>query len=778
MKVIKQQISEIETHTPRYVLWLLLSAAGVVVLILLTLLFTRDDKSQEDIQVQEAVAEIIPEINITPTVVDWAGTKIGQAVEQKFEITANTPVIINDIRTTKEIEGLSKPVTNCKHVGQINENVSCHIDIEFAPSASIEIQAVPIFVEWRGAKQPENMTSTSKITLSVGATMEKKIEPVVVPEPEPVFVPEPEPVFVPEIIEEEKIFLPEPESVVLPEPVVIEKEIRSIGATNLFAEPVDNFEYSETCDDFSFYGYNASGKSIGWIKPVRGTYKFYPFADKSCSNPTGIYNPDNGIITGISDPSIRIGTDAENIGFNIINNGVIPQLSNPVATRTVNRARQLTTEELATVKFGGSGRLDNIIMEEEDVSLLPSSYGSQATVNSMPYDRTFVLRQYKPIPATIVTEIQAVSNPTPLPVTATVDRNVYSDDGRTIIIPVGTMMLGSVEGDMPGPYKSVGRVNLEWYRFVRPDGVEFNFKGSRPFSGDAQGRVGVLGRGSTDYVEQLAMPMLTAMVPAAVNLIAPISDSFINQIDLDSNTVTQSGQIRSSELAKNEIITTWNQVAQKILTDMIDDSVPPFTIASGTRITVYSPTDLILTCGKGSGKKCSITEYNNAYAATEPREFTVGKDDPTTLVGQSRSFNMEQYCATDNDGNYTGEVAETPDDTDYRTVLFYCQSLQYEAINNAKQDAVYQNQVSTGLPQKGTQEYNEQVLGLEYNDSGTIKNPFESTSAPADSGGIKCPDGTSPNANGCCTGETYTDMGDQGFNCCPDTGGDCFPPIF
>ena len=26
-------------------------------------------------------------------------------------------------------------------------------------------------------------------------------------------------------------------------------------------------------------------------------------------------------------------------------------------------------------------------------------------------------------------------------------------------------------------------------------------------------------------------------------------------------------------------------------------------------------------------------------------------------------------------------------------------------------------------------------------------------------------------------GEIYTDMGDQGFNCCPDDGGDCFPPI-
>ena len=40
-----------------------------------------------------------------------------------------------------------------------------------------------------------------------------------------------------------------------------------------------------------------------------------------------------------------------------------------------------------------------------------------------------------------------------------------------------------------------------------------------------------------------------------------------------------------------------------------------------------------------------------------------------------------------------------------------------------------------------------------------------------------CPDGSLPDNNGCCTGEVYTDMGDLGFNCCPDGDGDCYPPI-
>ncbi len=40
-----------------------------------------------------------------------------------------------------------------------------------------------------------------------------------------------------------------------------------------------------------------------------------------------------------------------------------------------------------------------------------------------------------------------------------------------------------------------------------------------------------------------------------------------------------------------------------------------------------------------------------------------------------------------------------------------------------------------------------------------------------------CADGTKPNKYGCCTGETFRDMGDAIFACCPDDGGDCMPPI-
>lgn len=47
--------------------------------------------------------------------------------------------------------------------------------------------------------------------------------------------------------------------------------------------------------------------------------------------------------------------------------------------------------------------------------------------------------------------------------------------------------------------------------------------------------------------------------------------------------------------------------------------------------------------------------------------------------------------------------------------------------------------------------------------------------APSDVG--VCSDGAEPDKYGCCPGEIYTDMADLGYNCCPETGGDCFPPL-
>ncbi len=804
MNKLKQQFSELRKNTPKHIQWLLLVAAFIVVLILLTLILTQ--KEEEKI---ENADDVVITLNIVPDSIEMTDVTVGDSETETIKLSASAPVKIMDVRKSEDTNGLLVKDT-CTNLGQIDSDTSCSIDLTYKPVMYEDTHAAALYIDWRGANETDLMKKTEKVVLVLGAQKIELPEPVIEKQSEP------------EVIEKEA----EPETNYKQE---IQKDLEVLAPSDSFifedsltqAAPTETPEPeyvrpSEACSDFAMPGYNLSGVQSGWIRPSGGTYYYHPFSDTECKNPTGVYNPDNGIITDIKNSAQKIGTDAEHIGYTTIQNGSLPQLSNPASTKTGNKSRQLTDEELGITLLkempDNPNKKAGINLKEAPKTGVITGTSGTAIFSSDPFDRKFVLRQYKPIPATIVSEVRAdpslYTEGQTLPVRATVDRNVYSDDGRTIIIPTGTLLLGYVTGELPGPYKTVGRMKINWYQFILPSGVEFNFEtNSAPFSGDSQGRVGVPGHGSTDYVEQLVMPMLTAIVPAAVNMIAPISDAFINQIDLDNNTVVQSGTIRSSELAKNEIISAWNQVAQKLIVDAMDNTVPPFSIAAGTRITVYSPMDLVITCGEGNGKECSVEnvksksqlnteEDNKRNTRSDDWVKTVPKPDPTdpSWVGQVRSFDFaNEFCTNKTeDGLWDIDESKTSDIVnsgyDYRTVLAYCQSLNYQAINNARQDAYYQNQSQTFQSNYGTssnqtsdqlQSYNEDILGLTY-ENGVIQNPFDNitteTTETVESV-ITCDGGALPDEYGCCPGEIYTDMGEQGFNCCPETGGDCFPPI-
>ena len=815
MKSLKQQFQEFRSTTPKRVQWLLLAAAFVIVIILLVLLFGHKSDNNK-------IEDQIISFSVEPEKISFVDTVVGDTKNQNLNITVNTPVVLDGI--TVNADNITT-MNNCDNLTD-----SCLVNVIYKPTAPIDETETTLKITWHILAQAD-VIKTYEAPVVFSAYTEP--EPIVEPEPEP------EPIIEP-VVEPE----PEPE----PAPVTyvefddddfnwddedddnlsdIADDIRAISSPDVFKEFEPDPEFSlppEKCSDFAIPGYNQAGVQIGWIKPENGANYFHPFSDHDCSNPTGKYDFSTGVITSLKDGS-RIGTDANHIGYRDTRELIakIPQLSEPAHSRQnagtfgggatwVKDLKLMNGSGMAH----GSDLSENFRNKINTKKFMGSAAEAERVVSSQPYDRTFILRQFKPIPATIVSEVRAdpsvygCSSVTQgeckpgdnysIPVRATVDRNVFSDDGRTIIIPTGTLLMGYLSGELPGPYQTVGRMNIKWYQFIRPDGVEFNFEGKQdPYSADAQGRVGVPGHGSTDYIEQMVMPILTSLVPAAVNMIAPIADTVINQIDLDNNTIVQSGTVRSSEMAKQEIISTWNKVAQKLLVDVMANTIPPFSIAAGTRINVYSPVDLVVTCGDGTGKKCSIAAYNPQTRrnwSDLKEKVTVDKSKPS-WVGQVRSFDLQDYCEYSNNKWQIGSKKKWSDSGyDYRTVYAYCESMNYEAKNNAKQNAYNESVQSTAATNYGTADakgkliqtadqkkaYNQEVLGLTYNDDGTIANPFakqSSATEPVNTSDevLTCEDGLAPDNYGCCTGETYTDMGEAGWNCCPDTGGDCFPPI-
>ena len=823
MKNLRQQFIIFRSTTPKRVQWLPLVAAFVVVIILIVLLFSHKSSNNDKIGTASEIVSFVVE----PNRVDLSGVKVGDSKSQDLNIKVNTPVVLDGI--TVDADNITT-MNNCDNLTD-----SCIVNVTYKPIKSQSETETTLKITWHILSQAD-IIKTYDVPVVYSAI--EDIKPVVI---------EPEPIVEPVVVE------PVPEAPVTyigfddedeedddyyeqSVPMIddmdsmreeITDEINSVSAPDIFSELKIEPEFTlppEKCSDFAIPGYDQSGVQIGWIKPERGANYFHPFSDTDCSNPTGRYDFSTGIITSLRNGS-KIGTDANHIGYrNVYSmNFTMPDLSLPKSMDQKDGTfgdNAKWTKDLGLsgeTKMGmGSKIKNNWYAPIKPERYLGSADKTERVVSSQPYDRTFILRQFKPIPATIVSEVRA--DPSvygcsgvakgdcvpgknySIPVRATVDRNVYSDDGRTIIIPTGTLLMGYLIGELPGPYQAVGRMNIKWYQFIRPDGVEFNFKGEsqHPYSADAQGRVGVPGHGSTDYIEQMVMPILTSLVPAAVNMIAPIADTVINQIDLDNNTIVQSGTVRSSEMAKQEVINTWNKVAQKLLVDVMANTVPPFSIAAGTRINVYSPVDLIVTCGTSEnnpGKKCAIEAYNK-----DPRdkwsdlkkEVKIDTSD-ASWVGQVRAFDLGDYCEYDEKDEkfkMKGGNSWQSSGYDYRTVYAYCEAMNYEAKNNAKQDAYYESVKSTAEKKYGTKDnqtaaqkkaYNQEVLGLTYKGD-EIENPFAKKSeVPAPTAAVDnvltCDDGVPPDANGCCTGETYTDMGDAGWNCCPDTGGDCFPPI-
>ena len=212
-----------------------------------------------------------------------------------------------------------------------------------------------------------------------------------------------------------------------------------------------------------------------------------------------------------------------------------------------------------------------------------------------------------------------------------------------------------------------------------------------------------------------------------------------------------------------------------------------------------------MTCGAPGtdNRKCAILPYDGENdrpkRGDKADDFKETSSEKTEeLIGQVRSMlvaNISEFCTPvkDTNGKETGAYMADIDQRrtmenrgyNFSTVDFYCRSMgTYDAINNAKQKALFENQqqqMQVNTPQ-GSQAYNEQILGLKYNEDGSIQNPFNNkssgtTSSTQEISVVTCDGGAAPDMNGCCPGETYTDMGDQGFNCCPNSGGDCFPPI-
>lgn len=276
--------------------------------------------------------------------------------------------------------------------------------------------------------------------------------------------------------------------------------------------------------------------------------------------------------------------------------------------------------------------------------------GVQSVTSTRPTDMARVLTPDKPISAVISVPIDTrVANNA----IAMVDRDVYGNNGRTIVIPRGSKLVGKVSaGDT--------RVIVAWNQLIRPDGARFLLIAA---SGDQMGKGGIPGRVNERLWERYRSQLLSAFVKSGIA--AGLKPK-------KSSNATGNGTISTSEnwqsIANEEIKQSLDTISEDYFQRKINIPVQ-ITIAAGTRITIWPETDLRL---KPIGEKDDVAAPSRVgsnasspfqsrgggfqmempsteRAAPIPQEVEEEDEEPVRTQSPTRDFRVGQVDAN---GNY------------------------------------------------------------------------------------------------------------------------------
>ena len=217
-----------------------------------------------------------------------------------------------------------------------------------------------------------------------------------------------------------------------------------------------------------------------------------------------------------------------------------------------------------------------------------SDAGFTPNVSSYPVDMTRILTMDKPIPAVIKNTIDSRMAS---PAVAVVERDLYGNDGRMVLIERGSILVGRAQ---TVTNTATEKVQIIWQRLQRPDGVIFKMTAA---SGDAMGRAGVLSHNDNRYGERFGAALLATVIEVA-------SIAAINGTVTTNNT---GGTNTGGAVIGGSSATTFNgrAIASQSLQQNLEPQlrafeqerlrIPPIRmVPAGTRITVWATQDLLL----------------------------------------------------------------------------------------------------------------------------------------------------------------------------------------
>jgi type IV secretion system protein VirB10 len=174
----------------------------------------------------------------------------------------------------------------------------------------------------------------------------------------------------------------------------------------------------------------------------------------------------------------------------------------------------------------------------------------------------------------------AINSDLPGQIRAVTSQDVYSFDGRRILISTGTRIIGEYQSDITRGQK---RIFVIWTRLLRDDGVSVRLNS---IGTDALGRSGLTGIVDNKWRERFGSAILLSIVGAGSSYLTGYGSG-----QYSSSGDGESDSDRAAELARETIAQTFSDMANQALGENL--KIPPtVSIQQGERIFVYVRQDL------------------------------------------------------------------------------------------------------------------------------------------------------------------------------------------
>lgn len=204
--------------------------------------------------------------------------------------------------------------------------------------------------------------------------------------------------------------------------------------------------------------------------------------------------------------------------------------------------------------------------------------GLPGIVSTFPVDRSRVITADRYIPAVLENTLNSQLGGRAI---AVIERHVYGSDGRMVLLPAGSRVIGEF-GPLGRPGES--RLGVTWHRILRPDGVSINIEDQ---AADSMGRTGLPGDLDERFFEKYGSSLLVSAISAVTTA----------AVGGDSTSIISNGTVIERNSARQKATDQFTEDLSALGRQMVADSVdlrPVLTVAQGTRLVVVPTEDIWL----------------------------------------------------------------------------------------------------------------------------------------------------------------------------------------